>query len=241
VRNLLIALFLLPLSAWAASVININAGTPSACVLTPNTSTLLTVDATGNANATGTLTGACTGTTPPPDPGVCVPGSHDGDLGQIGYARMCAGNIRSLNANLHPTWNNTYAGLMSGPWPGNAGQFGFGLQVTLNAMGFGSFKFNTGATADGVSFSSNTSYGMQALLSVSKSPGDYFTGSSTVCGSPSANLTISSKTGTSANCKLLLNTDYYLNISFADYFTPHSTTCPQPTCTAGMTVYKYSN
>jgi hypothetical protein len=225
--------------AYAAPAIYMNTGTPSACVLTPTTATLLTLDTAGNANAVGTLSGPCVGSTPiPPDPGVCVPGPS-GDLGTFGYSRMCAGNVRSLNANMRPKWDNTYAGVMSGPWPGNTGQFGWGLQITVNQSGFGSFRFNTGATPAGVSFASNTSYGNAGTVNVSTVPGDTFGGTALCTGRQQAQ--ISSKPGTMGTCKLQPNTDYYLNVSMADPFAPHGSMCATPTCVTGWTVYSYAN
>jgi hypothetical protein len=82
---------------------------------------------------------------------------------------------------------------------------------------------------------------MQGLVSVSTSPGDYFAGSTTVCSATGSSVNISSKSPTNAQCKLQLNTDYYLNISMADYFPPHTTDCPTSTCTLGWTIYSYGN
>jgi len=240
----LLALLLLPAVASAAPAIYMNTGTPTACVLTPTSSTLLTIDATGNAIAIGTLSGACVGTTPPippTPPDTCVAGPS-GDLGTFGYARQCLGVVRSLNANMKPVWNannNTYAGIMSGPWPGNPGQFGWGLQITVNQAGFGSFKFNTGATPAGVSFAANTSYGNAGTVNVSTVPGDTFGGTALCTGRQQAQ--ISSKPGTMGTCKLQPNTDYYLNISMADPFAPHGSMCPNASCVTGWTVYSYGN
>lgn len=234
-------LLLLAPCAYAAPAIYMNTGTPTACVLTPTTTTVLTVDTTGNVIATGTLSGACTGTTPvPPDPppsGPCVPGPS-GDLGSYGYSRMCSGGVRSLNTALKPKWDNTYAGVMSGPWTGAPNQFGWGLQITVNAQGFGSFKFNTGATVAGVSFESNPSYGSQGTISVSTVPGDAFGGTALCAGQVAR---ISTKPDTKGNCKVALNTDYYLNVSMANPFAPHATMCEAASCTTGWTVYGYSN
>jgi len=241
VIRLLLLLAMAPV-AFAAPAIYMNTGTPTACVLTPSTTTVLTVDTTGNVMANGVLSGACVGTTPPipptpPDPGVCVPGPS-GDLGSYGYSRQCAGGVRSFNVAMKPKWDNTYAGIMSGPWPGNSGQFGWGLAITVNAMGFGSFKFNTGSVVAGVSFESNNSYGMSGTISVSKIAGDAFSGTS-LCAGQVARL--STKPDTKGNCKLALNTDYYLNVSMANPFSPHGTMCEAASCTTGWTVYGYSN
>jgi hypothetical protein len=128
---------------------------------------------------------------------------------------------------------------MSGPWPGNAGQLGYGLKVTVNANQYGSFAFNTGATAHGVHFESNGSYGTLGVISVSTVPGDFYGGTALCVGST---LNISSKTGTVATCKLALNTDYYLNFSSADVAPPaHETDCTAAACTTGWTTYGYSN
>jgi len=167
-----------------------------------------------------------------------------GDLGNLGYTRECSGSVHSFNISLNPHWSvssNVLTDIMSAPWPGSAAQYGFGLAITVNAMGFGSFKFNTGSTAAGISITANASYGVPGLLSVSTVPGDYFAGSTTVCSAPSSTLSISSKAGTNATCKLSLNTDYYLNVSNADLFSPHATDCSTTACTTGWTVYSYGN
>jgi hypothetical protein len=245
-RGLLASAFLCACSsaAAAAPAIYMNTGTPTACVLTPTTTTVLTVDTTGNVLAVGTLSGPCTGSTPippiPPDPGVCVPGPS-GDLGSLGYSRMCSGAVRSLNSALKPAWtvaNNTYSAIMSAPWTGAPQQFGWGLVITVNAQGFGSFRFNTGATVAGVSFESNTSYGSAGTISVSTVAGDTF-GGTALCAGQVARL--STKADTKGNCKLALNTDYYLNVSMANYFAPHGTMCGAASCATGWTVYLYSN
>jgi hypothetical protein len=128
---------------------------------------------------------------------------------------------------------------MSGNWPGAAGQFGFGLAVTVNAMQYGSFKFNTGSTVAGVHFEANNSFGQTGTMSVSTSPGDFYGGTSLCNGSSPVN--ISTKSGTAATCKLNLNTDYYLNISMSSSFSGHTTNCTTSSCTTGWLVYSYSN
>ena len=170
----------------------------------------------------------------------CTQNDPSGDLAAFGYSRQCAGTVHSLNTSLSSlaTWNNSYQGLMSGVWPGNSGQMGFGLQVTVNATQYGSFKFNTGSTAAGVHFEANNSYGQTGLMSVSTVPGDFFSGTALCVGT---SLNISSKTGTLAQCKLSLNTDYFVNISMAGYASPHDTTCGAGSCTTGWTTYSYGN
>jgi hypothetical protein len=175
--------------------------------------------------------------------GTTVTGSCDtsnlGDLANTyGYARQCTGSIASSNLNLHPSWNNLYDGLMSAAWPGSAAQMGGGLVVTVSANSFGSFKFNTGSTPAGVHFSATSSYGTLGLMSVSTVPGDFFSGSSLCYGST---LDISSKSGTTASCKLSLNTDYYVNFSSADFFPPHATDCASSACNTGWGVNGFNN
>ena len=171
--------------------------------------------------------------------GSCADNDHTGDLGALGYGRQCSGAVRSFNLSLSPHWTtNGFSDIMSAAWPGSAAQLGFGLAVTVNANAFGSFKFNTGSTAAGLHFEFNSSYGVGGLMSVSTIPGDYFPGSTAVC--YGSTLNISSKPGTTATCKLSLNTEYYLNISNADYFSPHATDCAASSCTTGWTVYGYS-
>jgi hypothetical protein len=172
--------------------------------------------------------------------GTCTDGDHSGDLGALGYGRQCTGAVRSFNNSLSPHWaTNTIADILSAAWPGAAGQYGFGLAITVNQNAFGSFKFNTGSTVAGIHIEANSSYGVAGLLSVSTTPGDYFPGSTSLCFGSTLN--ISSKAGTAATCKLSLNTDYYLNVSNADYFSPHATDCSTSACTTGWTVYGYGN
>jgi hypothetical protein len=52
---------------------------------------------------------------------------------------------------------------------------------------------------------------------------------------------ISTKPDTRGNCKVQLNTDYFLNVSMANPFTPHDTMCGASSCTTGWTVYGFSN
>lgn len=173
--------------------------------------------------------------------GGCSEGSATGELASYGFTRQCSGTVRSFNNSLSPHWTtNTVSDILSAAWPGSASQYGFGLAVTVNATQYGSWKFNTGATEAGVHFESNSSYGVQGLMSVSTSPGDFFSGTTAVC--KGSTLNISSKAGTSANCKLSLNTDYYINIAMVDPFGSHGSTCGTGTsCTTGWTVYGYGN
>ncbi len=160
-----------------------------------------------------------------------------GDLNQYGYTRQCSGSVASINRSLSPSWDNSYQSLMSGAWPGSVAQMGYGLQVTINANQYASFKFNTGSTAAGVQIQPNSSYGTLGLISVSTNPGDFFAGTALCVGST---LNISSLAGTQATCKLALNTDYYLNFSSASSFAPYGTTCTGSACTTGWTPYAYT-
>jgi hypothetical protein len=172
--------------------------------------------------------------------GSCTDGDHTGDLGALGYSRQCSGSVHSFNLSLHPTWTtNGFSDIMSAGWPGAAGQLGQGLSITVNANGFGSWKFNTGSTVAGLHFESNSSYGVTGLMSISTTPGDFFPGSTALCFGSTLN--ISTKSPTTATCKLSLNTDYYLNVSNADFFTPHATDCTTSACTTGWTPYGYGN
>jgi hypothetical protein len=172
--------------------------------------------------------------------GSCSEGSTSGDIGTYGFTRQCLGTVHSYNNTLNPHWTtNTFSDLMSAAWPGSGTQLGFGLTVTVNATQYGSWKFNTGSTVAGIHFESNESFGTRGLMSVSTVPGDFFGGTS-LC--RSSTLNISSKSGTAANCKLSLNTDYYLNIASVDPLdTSHPSTCTNVSCTTGWMVYGYSN
>jgi hypothetical protein len=224
---------------------------PSGTVAVPNNPStsnacVYTFQAINCTNGTGTPANSqlATVTVPALVIGSCTDGDHSGDLGALGYARQCGGAVRSFNTSLSPHWtttSNVFADIMSAPWPGSAAQYGWGLAITVNANGFGSFKFNTGSTPAGIHIEANSSYGVAGLLSVSTVPGDYFAGSTTVCTAPGSALNISSKSPTQAGCKLSLNTDYYLNVSNADLFSPHATDCGTSSCTTGWTVYGYGN
>jgi hypothetical protein len=243
-RTLLYSLILAATATSAAPVVIIN-GT---CTVTPSSDITVKAD-TGNIIVTGTFSNACGNVvTPPPVepppveiPTACTEGSPIGELGKIGYTRQCSGSVRSWNTSMkpRPAWDNTYEGLMSGPWPGNKAQFGWALSMLVKSMGFGSFKFNTGQVEAGVTFQSNTSYGVQGTISVSTIPGDFEDTTSVCKGSA---VSISSKAGTRATCKLQLNTDYFLNISNANYFPPHETMCEGGNqCNIAWTVYSYGN
>ncbi len=214
----------------------------AAVTLPPNTSTstacIYTFQAVNCTNGATTISSIPVNVTVPASSGSgCVPGPS-GDLGALGYSRACTGSVHSLNTSLHPVWNNTYTSLLSGAWPGSNAQFGWGLQITVAANGFGSFKFNTGNTVAGVSFESNTSYGNAGTMSVSTVPGDTFSGTAICAGQV---VRPSTKPGTLGHCQLQLNTDYYLNVSMANYFAPHDTMCTAASCTTGWTVYSYGN
>jgi hypothetical protein len=220
---------------------------PSGTVAVPNnTSTsnscVYTFQAINCTNGTTSVNSQlATVTVPALIVGTCTDGDHSGDLGALGYARQCTGAVRSFNTSLSPHWaTNTFTDIMSAPWPGSAAQYGWGLAITVNQMGFGSFKFNTGSTPAGIHIEFNSSYGVTGLLSVSTVPGDYFPGSTSLC--YGSTLNISSKSPTLATCKLSLNTDYYLNVSNADQLTQgHPTDCGTSACTTGWTVYGYGN
>lgn len=164
-----------------------------------------------------------------------------GELNSYGYTRQCGGTIHSFVAGLSPYWDNSYKGVMSNvDWPGNTAQHGKGISVTVNANQYASFGFNTGTVASGASFQTNPSYGTVGLISVSTTPGDFFSGTAVCVGS---SLTISSKTNTvaSTNCKLAQNTVYYINFSSASYSAPHDTVCTSGSCATGWIWYLYGN
>jgi hypothetical protein len=219
---------------------------PSGTVAVPNnTSTqnacVYTFQAINCTNGTASVNSQlATVTVPALIIGTCTEGPT-GDLGSLGYSRQCTGAVRSFNTSLSPHWaTNTIADILSASWPGSAAQYGWGLAITVNQLSFGSFKFNTGSTAAGVHFESNSSYGTLGLLSVSTMPGDSFPGSTSLC--VGSTLNISSKPGTLAQCKLSLNTDYYLNVSNADQLQAgHPTDCGTSACTTGWTVYGYGS
>jgi hypothetical protein len=215
-----------------------NTSTSSACVYT-----FQAINCTNGTTSVNSQ--VATVTVPALIVGTCTDGDHSGDLGALGYGRQCSGAVRSFNTNLSPHWttnSNQFADIMSAPWPGSALQYGWGLAITVNQLGFGSYKFNTGSTAAGVHFESNSSYGVLGLLSVSTVAGDSFPGAGSTALCYGSTLNISSKAGTLATCKLSLNTDYYLNVSNADQLAQgHPTDCGTSACTTGWTVYGYGN
>jgi len=165
--------------------------------------------------------------------GGCVDGSAS-DL--PGYTRQCSGSATNYQGTA--SWNNTYAGLFNGPWPGNAGQAGKTWTVTVNANQYASFMITTGTVQGGIQAQAQNSNGLTGLMSISTAPGDFFGGTSICVGSAQS---ISSKSGTVALCKLSLNATYYLNISTASFFPPYTTTCSGSACTTAWTFQFYSN
>jgi len=164
--------------------------------------------------------------------GGCVDGSPS-DL--PGYTRQCSGSATSYQGTA--TWNNTFASLFNGPWPGNASQVGKSWTVTVNANQYASFMITTGTTQAGIALPTNNSVGQTGMMSISTVPGDFVSGS-IVCATGS--LSISSKSGTTAQCKLAANATYYMNISMASNFGPlYTTTCTTSACTTGWTFNRY--
>jgi hypothetical protein len=164
--------------------------------------------------------------------GGCVDGSAS-DL--PGYTRQCSGSATNYQGTA--TWNNTFASLFNGPWPGNAGQVGKSWTVTVNANQYASFMITTGTTQAGIQLPTNNSVGQTGMMSISTAPGDFVSGS-IICATGS--LSISSKSGTTAQCKLAANTTYYMNISMASSFGPlYTTTCTTSACTTGWTFNRY--
>lgn len=230
--RILLVLALLASGADAATTVVVNGN----CTITPTSNIVIATD-TGNLSLNGSFAGTCGGSPTPPPPGQCVQGAPSHDLPT--YSRQCSGQIRSWNTSLRPVWDNTFAGLFSGPWPGNVGQMGWGLGVVVPSLGYASFAFNTGSTPAGVTMNANGSYGTLATISISTYPGDFFSGTALCVGS---NISFSSKPLTKAQCKLQPNTDYYLNFSNAYYSPPHDTSCTgSSSCMTGWTPYSYSN
>ncbi|HEY2395495.1 MAG TPA: hypothetical protein VGH81_05845 [Rudaea sp.] len=168
--------------------------------------------------------------------GSCVEGDSSGDL--PGYTRQCSG--QATNYKGITNWDNTYASLFLGPWPGTSNQSGRAFTITVNATQYGAFKIVTGSTQAGISIHPNPTFGDTGLGSVSteaQGPGAF---PGALC--YGSDLDISSKTGTAAGCKLQLNSTYYLNISMASTFPPdYGTTCATDACTTGWTLNLYNN
>jgi hypothetical protein len=164
----------------------------------------------------------------------CLPGTPS-DMS--GYTRQCSGYASNYQGDA--TWDNTYATLFGGAWPGSVGQVGHSFRVQVNATQYGSFLITTGTTAAGVHIYPNNSFGDTGLISISteaQGPGFFPTG---LC--YGADLTISSKPGTVARCKLSANSTYYLNFSMASFFPPYTTTCGTASCLTGWTFDQYGN
>lgn len=224
--------------ASAAVAIPANANTTS-CTYTfqaTNCTNSTTQSPASSQTATVTVAGINTGGDP------CIAGDTSGELGNYGYSRQCSGTIHSFSAGVNPTWDNTYKGLMGGSdWPGNTGQWGKGISVSVNAMQYASFSFNTGTTTTGATWNWNTSYGTLGLISVSTKPGDFF-GGTAVCVNSTLTITAKPNTVAGTSCKLAANTKYYLNFSSASYSgSTHDTTCTAPSCATGWTPYSYTN
>jgi hypothetical protein len=160
------------------------------------------------------------------------------DSSDIGYSRQCSGSATNYKGTV--SWDNTYATLMNGAWPGNAAAVGHNWGVTLNATQYASFEITTGSVAAGVQFvTQNSTSPYSGLISISTSPGDFFGGTS-IC-QPNSTISISSKPGTTAQCKLSLNSTYYMNISMASFFPPYSTTCTSSACTVTWGFQSYGS
>jgi hypothetical protein len=169
--------------------------------------------------------------------GSCIEGDTSGDIPD--FTRQCSG--QATNYKGITNWDNTYASLFLGPWPGTSNQYGRAFTITVNAMQYGAFKIVTGSTQAGISIHPNPSFGDTGQLSVSteaQGPGVFL---GALC-PHSSDINISSKTGTLAECKLQLNSTYYLNVSMANIFPPnYGTTCASDACTTGWTLNSYSN
>ena len=159
------------------------------------------------------------------------------DTSDIGYTRQCGGSATNYRGTV--TWDNTYATLMNGAWPGNAAAVGHNWTVTVNAGSYAAFQIQTGTAATGVAFPTNNSgSGFTGLMSISTVPGDFFSGTAICVGS---NQSISSKPGTVAQCKLNANSTYYMNISTASFFPPYTTTCTSSACSTAWGFQSYTN
>ena len=167
--------------------------------------------------------------------GSCIEGDTSGDI--PGYTRQCSG--AATNYKGVTNWDNTYESLFLAPWPGVANQSGHVFTITVNALQYGAFKILTGSTQAGIAIVPNNTFGDTGLASVSteaEGPGVFL---GALC--HGSTISISSKIGTAAQCKLQLNSTYYLNISMASTFPPYPTTCPNDACTAAWTLNSYGN
>jgi hypothetical protein len=164
----------------------------------------------------------------------CIPGLGS-DMS--GYTRQCTGYASNYQGDA--TWDNTYATLFNGVWPGNVQQVGHSFRVKVNATQYGSFLLTTGATATGIHIYPNNSIGATGMASISteaQGPGIFPTG---VCFG--SDLTISTKAVTQAQCKLAPNSTYYLNFSMASSFAPYPTTCGASSCITGWAFDQFGN
>jgi hypothetical protein len=162
----------------------------------------------------------------------------DGDSSDLfAYTRQCNGNATNYQGSA--VWDDTYDSLFLGAWPGSPTQVGRPFTVKMNATQYASFKIVTGTTVAGINIHPNNSFGYTGLASISteaQGPGFFANG---VC--YGSDLSISTKPGTLAQCKLSLNSTYYLNFSLAEYFIPNYTTCTLSACTTGWTMDQFSN
>jgi hypothetical protein len=162
----------------------------------------------------------------------------DGVAGDLpGYTRQCSGTA----TNFHGTvlWDNTFDTLFAGAWPGSISQVGHPFTVTLNAVQFGSFLLATGTAIAGIHIYPNNSMGSTGLISIStveQGPGVF---PSALC--YGSDLSISTRPGTVAQCKLQTNSMYYLNFSLADYFPPYPTSCSKSSCKTGWGFDQFGN
>ncbi len=228
---LFLLLLALPAGAYSAPAIYMNPGTSTACVLTPDTTTLLTIDTAGNAVATGTLSGACVGTTPPvppdPPPSTACQGLQPLDNGAGGnWIRVVKSVSVKFGDNTIATNRDStdYLSLWTYPgitpyWPGNSG-------LTTRPSGaaknqFFAEKFVVSATGRRPNWAwSGSGTNSNASLTISACPGDFgqtgtvlTTGCRTDFSSSSSGLTaIVSATQTGNFCSLKPGAIYYLNL-----------------------------
>ena len=207
-----------------SATLTLNPGTPTQCVLTPDTQTLLTVDTAGNATATGTMSGSCAAAPPPPDACANLAPLQTATPG-VNWTRVIKPNNvkfgdNTVATNKDPTdylsqW--TYPG-QTPFWPGSSGLTTRPTGAAKN-MYFAE-KFLVTAAAGRPNWAqSGSGINANASLTISVCPGDFgqtgtqlTTGCRTDISNSSGGLTsIVSATQVGGFCSLKPGGVYYLN------------------------------
>lgn len=235
-------------NAWTNAAVACG-GTPNHCAGGTNTVTLTPIAAgtngtynfglqcsSGSSGAYAATTLAVTGSTGGGSGGVACTTGTTGDV--PGFTALCSGNMTLYKpgaSQLGPS-PYTFPFVFGSDWPGS--NFGYAMTFDLGNAQFLSIPF-TPTPGHTISFVENNTYTHYPVtFSVSTSPGLFNNsakGNGVLCvksGNP--NLSMSSN-GTTANCTLNENTQYWFNVIMATYSgSTWVKKCPGSSCSVGF-------